>query len=264
MERSSHRKHTEDRRWGSPSASEVRRRTTGLVEKGGSEKYGGEGGIRTPGSLATTSDFESGAFNRALPPLRICLQLLSWFLETRQCAGVSSGVSPGFCSRPVFVEGIHGIHCSLVNLRHKMRITHCHLDSRMSRVQSDCRKGYPSHHPTAAGSVPIVVPVIVLDPSLFEGWLEPVRHIGHPSSFGVEAQRSLGLLAFGQLLVGLDTLLGKWDIANLRPVPVLLLVNCEHSGCWLEVANAGSELLRLSHASVRGEDEQRDVVREPL
>ena len=32
--------------------------------------YGGEGGIRTPDSLATMSDFESGAFNRALPTLR--------------------------------------------------------------------------------------------------------------------------------------------------------------------------------------------------
>jgi hypothetical protein len=34
------------------------------------EESGGEGGIRTPDSLATMSDFESGAFNRALPPLR--------------------------------------------------------------------------------------------------------------------------------------------------------------------------------------------------
>ena len=33
--------------------------------------YGGEGGIRTPGSLSTTPDFESGAFNRTLPPLRV-------------------------------------------------------------------------------------------------------------------------------------------------------------------------------------------------
>ena len=32
--------------------------------------YGGEGGIRTPDSLATMADFESAAFNRALPPLR--------------------------------------------------------------------------------------------------------------------------------------------------------------------------------------------------
>ena len=31
---------------------------------------GGEGGIRTPDRLAPMSDFESGAFNRALPPLR--------------------------------------------------------------------------------------------------------------------------------------------------------------------------------------------------
>ncbi len=33
---------------------------------------GGEGGIRTPGTITGTSDFESGAFNRALPPLRAC------------------------------------------------------------------------------------------------------------------------------------------------------------------------------------------------
>jgi hypothetical protein len=31
---------------------------------------GGEGGIRTPGTLTGTPDFESGAFNQALPPLR--------------------------------------------------------------------------------------------------------------------------------------------------------------------------------------------------
>jgi hypothetical protein len=36
----------------------------------GLKGLGGEGGIRTPDSLATMSDFESGAFNRALPPLR--------------------------------------------------------------------------------------------------------------------------------------------------------------------------------------------------
>jgi hypothetical protein len=33
------------------------------------EVYGGEGEIRTPDSLSTMPDFESGAFNRALPPL---------------------------------------------------------------------------------------------------------------------------------------------------------------------------------------------------
>ena len=35
------------------------------------ENNGGEGGIRTPGTRKGTSDFESGAFNRALPPLRL-------------------------------------------------------------------------------------------------------------------------------------------------------------------------------------------------
>ena len=34
------------------------------------KECGGEGGIRTPGTLTGTPDFESGAFNRALPPLR--------------------------------------------------------------------------------------------------------------------------------------------------------------------------------------------------
>jgi hypothetical protein len=45
---------------------------------------GGEGGIRTPDTLTGMSDFESGAFNRALPPLRImrppqdCVGLSGW------------------------------------------------------------------------------------------------------------------------------------------------------------------------------------------
>ena len=39
------------------------------MENGG--ESGGEGGIRTPDTLSSMPDFESGAFNRALPPLRI-------------------------------------------------------------------------------------------------------------------------------------------------------------------------------------------------
>ena len=52
--------------------------------------YGGEGGIRTPDSLATMSDFESGAFNRALPPLRV----LSTFFEWLGCLGVFTLFTP--------------------------------------------------------------------------------------------------------------------------------------------------------------------------
>ena len=40
---------------------------------------GGEGGIRTPDSLTTMPDFESGAFNRALPPLRCVYNNLRGF-----------------------------------------------------------------------------------------------------------------------------------------------------------------------------------------
>jgi hypothetical protein len=36
---------------------------------------GGEGGIRTPDTLTGMPDFESGAFNRALPPLRIYFRI---------------------------------------------------------------------------------------------------------------------------------------------------------------------------------------------
>lgn len=34
-------------------------------------KFGGEGGIRTPGTFDRSPDFKSGAFNRALPPLQV-------------------------------------------------------------------------------------------------------------------------------------------------------------------------------------------------
>src|SRR5271157_3691663 len=53
---------------------------------------GGEGGIRTPDSLATMSDFESGAFNRALPPLRFGYNDLEDALD---CAFVALAVAPG-------------------------------------------------------------------------------------------------------------------------------------------------------------------------
>jgi hypothetical protein len=43
------------------------------IEKQCLQKTGGEGGIRTPDTRKGMSDFESGAFNRALPPLRITI-----------------------------------------------------------------------------------------------------------------------------------------------------------------------------------------------
>ena len=35
------------------------------------QRIGGEGGIRTPGTVPRTLDFESSAFNRTRPPLRL-------------------------------------------------------------------------------------------------------------------------------------------------------------------------------------------------
>ena len=51
----------------------MRRRSENSVFIG---KNGGGGGIRTPGALAGTHDFESCAFNQALPPLRVDYQAL--------------------------------------------------------------------------------------------------------------------------------------------------------------------------------------------
>ena len=45
-----------------------------------SKVYGGEGGIRTPDTLTSMPDFESGAFNRALPPLPFVYSNLRGFL----------------------------------------------------------------------------------------------------------------------------------------------------------------------------------------
>ena len=42
---------------------------------------GGEGGIRTPDTRKGMPDFESGAFNRALPPLRFVYNTLRDALE---------------------------------------------------------------------------------------------------------------------------------------------------------------------------------------
>ena len=61
--------------------------------------YGGEGGIRTPDRVTPMPDFESGAFNRALPPLRVLTTLFSTTLRlgmfgyfSRCCSSARSGV----------------------------------------------------------------------------------------------------------------------------------------------------------------------------
>src|SRR5439155_2276069 len=69
---------------------------------------GGEGGIRTPDRLTPMSDFESGAFNRALPPLRyvtyyinylrIVLRLIAFAAE-RWVSVLVSLRFPAFTSR---------------------------------------------------------------------------------------------------------------------------------------------------------------------
>ena len=64
---------------------------------------GGEGGIRTPDTLTSMPDFESGAFNRALPPLRYLTTLFS----TTFCLGVFGAF---FSGRSGVRSGVRYIH----------------------------------------------------------------------------------------------------------------------------------------------------------
>jgi hypothetical protein len=61
----------------------------GMPLDGGWTGYGGEGGIRTPDTLTGMPDFESGAFNRALPPLRIAKLIILLTLQHRSVLQVS-------------------------------------------------------------------------------------------------------------------------------------------------------------------------------
>jgi hypothetical protein len=61
----------------------------------GIEDTGGEGEIRTPDSLSTMPDFESGAFNRALPPLRFVYNDL---LDTPEPCFLPMAVLMALCS----------------------------------------------------------------------------------------------------------------------------------------------------------------------
>ncbi len=55
---------------------------------------GGEGGIRTPDTRKGMPDFESGAFNRALPPLRIFTCFISYISSPALLASLCSN-GPG-------------------------------------------------------------------------------------------------------------------------------------------------------------------------
>ena len=63
---------------------------------------GGEGGIRTPDSLSTMPDFESGAFNRALPPLRLLNSLPNQAIRKRVAGSfIVTELNCGrFCGKP--------------------------------------------------------------------------------------------------------------------------------------------------------------------
>ncbi len=109
------------------------------------ETFGGEGGIRTPGTIAGTSDFESGALNRALPPLRFyCFH----HFNVRPAVSSSCGVNPGRQFRrelrfqPRYQPGDVG--CTR-RYRRKMRGKHRHHQERGAEEFFEGADVSPSH-----------------------------------------------------------------------------------------------------------------------
>ena len=129
--------------------------------------YGGEGEIRTPDSLTTMPDFESGAFNRALPPLRIVKLLILVVLQNRsvlQVPAIRAGVRSGVPS----VSAAHqALHSGSLVLGSEMGVAHHHLERPVPEQLCDSAQIHPGHHESTGKSMAVAMPGVPLDPGLF-------------------------------------------------------------------------------------------------
>ena len=110
---------------------------TGVCRMGSSDirNSGGEGGIRTPDTLTSMPDFESGAFNRALPPLRFVLPVTS---------APADHFAPAFCILRVAAATTDQVRC----VSSRMIYARCHKSTKCRRFR-DCRER--SHPPIEPG-----------------------------------------------------------------------------------------------------------------
>ncbi len=161
------------------------------------------------------------------------------------------------------IEGIHHVRRYLVRTRHEMRISHRHLNGRVSYVACYCGQRDTTHDPPAASGLAVVVPLVNRDAGL-QARIEPVGHLGHSTTFGVYAQEGAGLLALRQPLVSSRTDPSKWYLAHHRLVRLLLLVDGQPPRLGAVVIDLGSERLGHSHPGVCRQQEDRKVVRAVL
>src|SRR5258708_5027383 len=119
------------------------------------------------------SHFESVAFNRALPPLRLLNRLFYFACRGSGSsrirpvlAGVRSGVPFVFAHN----EPVHGR--GLV-LRCEMGVAHDHLQCSVPEQFCDCTQIYPGHNQSTCKSMTVAMPRVAFDSGPLESRREP-------------------------------------------------------------------------------------------
>ena len=113
--------------------------------------YGGEGGIRTPDTLASMPDFESGAFNRALPPLRFVYNYLRDLLEACSADGSFDGT----------LYRRNALHRRLLVIHAEVRISLGHLCRPVPQEFSDRVQIHTGHDQSTGEGMTIAMPRVV-------------------------------------------------------------------------------------------------------
>jgi hypothetical protein len=113
-------------------------------------------------------DFESGAFNRALPPLRYltCFVSITYWTMSQcplrlECAGVRCGVP--------FVSGVdEAIYSRCLVLGSEMGVAHYHLQRPVPKQLCHRAQIHSGHNQSTGKSMPVAMPGIPFDLRLRE------------------------------------------------------------------------------------------------
>ena len=112
---------------------------------------GGEGGIRTPGTREGTSDFESGALNRALPPLRVVNQFYQ--LDRLGCR------TPGVRFVVPSISRFHQmVDCCYLMPGSAMGIPHGHLERPVPEQFCHCAQISPGRYESTCKCMAVAMP----------------------------------------------------------------------------------------------------------
>ena len=118
-------------------------------------------------------DFESGAFNRALPPLRQLTHFISVLYGTllqcrvcSQCAGVRFGV-------PFISRVDEAVYSGCLMLGSEMGVAHYHLQCPVPEQLCNCTQIHSGHNQSTGKSVPVAMPGVPFDLGLCESAGKP-------------------------------------------------------------------------------------------